>query len=136
MDPVTFEVFDARNYLAEIQFSLDLAPSVEFTASAFKASDLYDALFPKSPPTIKALDAFIKKDLMSKIRSVLDGLFDVKVNVPTTGLSVDEVTFGGNGVSLGEYTDFNNKLFPPAIDVGALQVSTLFSHQYAPNRPS
>ena len=126
MDPITFEVFDVKKYLPELQFSLDLAPSINFAAPNFKASDLYDALFPKSTPTIKSFGSFIKKDILSKIRSVLDGLFDAKVNVPTIGLSVDEVSFGFDGFDLGAYTEFNNGLFPPIVDVDALQVGLLY----------
>jgi hypothetical protein len=45
------------------------------------------------------------------------------VNVPTAGLSVDEITFGVDGFNMGEYSATNNKLFPPSIDVDALQAS-------------
>ena len=125
MDPGSFEVFDIENYLPEIQFSLDLAPSVDFSAPSFSAADLFDALFPTSLPTVKSFGSFLKKNIMSKIQLALDGLFDTKVNVPTTGLSVDEVTFGIHGVNLGVYSDINNKLFPPMIDVDAIQVSLI-----------
>ena len=124
-DPVTFEVFDIHSYLPEIQFALDLAPSVNFAAPSFRTSDLFDALFPTSIPTIKSFGSFVKKNIMSKIRLALDGLFDAKVNIPTTGLSVDEVSFGLDGISLGNYTEFNNKLFPPIIDVDVVQASLL-----------
>ena len=123
LDPTTFEVFDIHNYLPEIQFALDLAPAVEFAAPSFRAADLFDALFPASIPTIKSFESFVKKKVMSKIRLALDGLFDAKVNVPTIGLSVDEVTFGVNGTSLGVYTEHNNRLFPPVIDIDTIQVS-------------
>ena len=123
LDPVTFEVFDINNYLPEIQFSLDLAPSINFAAPNFRASDLFDAVFPKSFPTVKSFGSFIKKAILSKIRQALSGLFDTKVNIPTIGLSVDDVSFGFDGFSLGNYTEFNNELFPPMIDVDAVQVS-------------
>ena len=130
MDPITFEVFDIDNYLPEIQFSLDLAPSIEFAAPNFRPSDLFDAMFPTSIPTLQSFISFVKKDIMSKIRLALDGLFDAKVDVPTTGLSVDEVSFGVDGINLGEWTEFNNELFPPMIDIDAVQVSIHFRHFY------
>ena len=122
-DPVTFEVFEVNSYLPEIQFALDLVPSVNFAATNFHASDLFDALFPTSIPTIKSFGSFIKKNIMSKIRLALDGLFDAKVDIPTIGLSVDEVSFGVDGFNIGTYTELNNKLFPPMIDVDVVQVS-------------
>ena len=125
MDPITFEVFDVDNYLPEIQFSLDLAPSVDFAAPSFRVPDLFDALYPTSLPTIKSFGSFIKKNIMSKIQIALDGLFDAQVDIPTTGLSVDEVSFGINGPNLGEYSERNNRLFPPMIDVDAVQASLL-----------
>ena len=128
IDPITFEVFDVKKFLPELQFSLDLAPSIKFAASNFKASDLYDALFPKSTPTIKSFGSFVKKDIMTKLQHALDGMFDAKVDVPIDGLTiVDSVSFGVNGVQLGDYTEFNNQLFPPMIDVDALQVSVFFA---------
>ena len=123
LDPTTFEIFSVNNYLPEIQFALDLAPAVEFAASNFQAADLFDALFPTSIPTVKSFGAFVKKEIMSKIRLALDGLFDAKVNVPTIGLSVDEVTFGVDGINLGVYTEHNNRLFPPVVDLDVVQVS-------------
>ena len=125
MDPDTFEVFDIENYLPELQFSLDLAPKVEFAAPNFRASDLFDAVFPTSLPTLQSFISFMKKDIMSKIQIALDGLFEAKVNVPTAGLSVDAVSFGEDGINLGEWTEFNNKLFPPMINVDVVQVSIL-----------
>ena len=125
-DPVTFEIFDIDFYLPEIQFALDLAPSVNFAAPSFRTPDLFDALFPASIPTVKSFGSFIKKKIISKIRLALDGLFEAKVNIPTTGLSVDEVSFGVDGINLGNYTEFNNKLFPPMIDVDVVQASCFF----------
>lgn len=123
MDPTTFEVFNIHNYLPELQFALGLSPAANFAAPNFRASDLFDALFPASIPTVKSFGTFIKKSVMSKIQTALNGLFDVKVNVPTAGLSVDEITFGVDGFNMGEYSATNNKLFPPSIDVDALQAS-------------
>jgi hypothetical protein len=123
MDPVSFEIFNVDNFLAEIQFSLGLSPSVDFSAFNFKASDLFDALFPTSIPTVKSFGSFIKKDILSKIRDAIGGLFDANVDVPTIGLSVGDLSFGLDGFDLGNYSEFNNELFPPMIDVDALQVS-------------
>ena len=123
MDGSTFEVFDVTKYLPEIQFALDLAPSLNFAASNFRASDIFDALFPTSIPTIKSFGVFIKKTIMSKIQLALDGLFDAQVDIPTTGLSVDRVSLGVDGINLGAYTESNNKLFPPMVDVDAVKAS-------------
>ena len=127
LDPTTFEVFSVDNYLSEIQFALDLAPSVEFAAPSFRSADLFDALFPTSIPTIKSFGAFVKKEIMSKIQLALEGLFDAKVNVPTSGLSVDQVSFGADGIILGVYTERNNRLFPPMVDVDVVQVNPLIA---------
>ena len=126
LDPTTFEVFDIKSYLPQIQFSLDLAPSVNFAAPNFRASDLFDAIFPTSIPTLKSFGSFIKKNILSKIRLALDGLFDAKVDIPTAGLSVEEVSFGVDGINLGVYTEFNTELFPPMVDIDVLQVRLSF----------
>jgi hypothetical protein len=138
MDPITNEVFQVGNYLRELQFSLDLSPSVNFAASNFRVSDLYDALFPTNGPTLMSFIAFIKKDILDQISATLDGLFDAKVEVPTTGLSRShrrrlsfsdgEVpSLGVDGINIGEYTESNNELFPPMIDIDAVQASS-FHH--------
>ena len=131
LDPNTSEVFDINNYLSEIQFSLDLAPSINFAAPSFRASDLFDAMFPKSCPTVKSFGSFIKKRIMSKIRQALNGLFDAEVDIPTLGLTVDRVSFGFEGFELGNYSEFNNELFPPMIDVDAVQVSPFLYCSFA-----
>jgi hypothetical protein len=123
MDPITFEVFNIDSYLSEIQFSLNLAPSVSYAAPNFRASDLFDALFPTSIPTTKSFGLFVKKEILSKIRDAIGGLFDARVEISTIGFTVDEASFGENGFKIGEYSEFNNRLFPPMIDVDALQVS-------------
>lgn len=122
IDPLTFEVFNVENYLPEIQFAYELAASVDFAAKGFKASDLYDALFPTSIPTVKSFGAFIKKKVLAMISSALDGLFDAKVDIPTLGLTVDNVTLGAEGLNIGMYTDGNNQLFPPVVNVDKLEV--------------
>lgn len=131
LDPITSEMFDINNYLPEIQFSLDLAPSINFAAPSFRASDLFDAIFPKSFPTVKSFGLFIKTNILSKIRQALSGLFDAEVNIPTLGLTVDRVSFGFEGFELGNYSEFNNELFPPMIDVDAVQVSPFLYCSFA-----
>jgi hypothetical protein len=124
MDPLSFEIFDVKNFLPELQFSLDLSPSVSFAAPNFKASDLYDALFPTNIPTLKSFVCFIKKDILAKISAALDGLFAANVDVPTTGLSLPDgelPSLGVDGINIGVYTEFNNELFPPMIDIDAVQ---------------
>lgn len=128
MDPLSFDIFDVKNFLPELQFALDLSPSVDFSAFNFKASDLFDALLPTSLPTVKSFGSFIKKEILSKLRAALAGLFDTKVNIPTIGLSVDDISFGLDGFKLGNYSEFNNRLFPPMIDVDALQVRLFEVH--------
>jgi hypothetical protein len=126
MDPITFEVFNVDRYLPEIQFSLKLSPSIEFSAPNFRASDLYDAMFPTSIPTIKSFGAFIKKNILSKISNALVGLFDAKVEIPTEGLTVNNVSLGGEGLNIGVYTEGNTQLFPPVVDVDKVEVRSLF----------
>ena len=127
-DPNTFEVFHIDNYLPEIQVALELSPTVDFAASNFGSSDIFDALYPTAIPTIKSFGSFIKKSIVSKIQDALDGLFDVTIDVPpTTGLTNDGGFLGVDGVDIGVYSEFNNRLFPPVIDIDALKVS-LFIH--------
>lgn len=120
----TFEVFDVKKYLPEIQFALDLSPSVNFAAPSFQTSDIFDALFPSSVPTVKTMGNFVKKKVVASIASALDGLFDVGVVVPTAGLTIDTPILNASGLTLGEYTDASTQVFPPVIDVDRVQVST------------
>jgi hypothetical protein len=133
MDPLSFEIFDVKNFLPELQFSLDLCPSVNFAAPNFRASDLYDALFPTNIPTIKSFASFIKKDILAKLSASLDGLFAANVDVPTTGLSLPHgelPSLGVDGINIGVYTEFNNELFPPLIDIDAVQVRVSLTHVF------
>ena len=134
IDPITSEVFDVDHYLPEIQFALDLSPSVDFPAQNFRSHHIFDALFPKSAPTIKSFGSFIKKNIMAQIQTSLDGLFDVKVDFPTAGLSVNEIKFGVDGVDFGEYTESNTKLFPPVFDIDSVQVRFFFHFHLSPLR--
>jgi hypothetical protein len=126
MDPITFEVFRVEKYLPEIQFSLKLSPSIDFAASNFRTSDLYDAMFPTSIPTIKSFGAFIKKNILLKISNALNGLFDAKVAIPTEGLTVDAVSLGGEGLNIGVYTEGSTQLFPPVVDIDKVEVRSAF----------
>lgn len=126
MDPITFEVFRVEKYLPEIQFSLKLSPSIDFAASNFRTSDLYDAMFPTSIPTIKSFGAFIKKNILLKISNALNGLFDAKVAIPTDGLTVDAVSLGGEGLIIGVYTEGSTQLFPPVVDIDKVEVRSPF----------
>ena len=120
MDPITFEVFDVKNYLPEIQYSLDLTPSIEFAVPTFKAGDIYDALVPDSTLTIKSMGKFVKKKIISKITAKLDGLFSVKLDIPTEGLTIDTPELGAN-ISLGSYSESSTQLFPPTLDVDKVE---------------
>ena len=125
--PMTFEgkIFRVQDFLPELQFALDLSPGVEFPAGSFRTADLYDALFPSgNVQSLKSFGSFIKKKVVSKISNALIGLFDVMTDVPSTGLTVDEVKLGGTGLSLGDYSSTSTQLFPPAIDVDTVQVSS------------
>lgn len=127
MDPETSEVFDVNQYLPEIQFALSLSASAAFAAPSFKASDLYDSLFPSGVPTIKSFEGWVKKNILSSISTSLHGLYDAKVDVPVAGLSIPNdgiPTFGPNGIDIGVYSERNNKLFPPVIDIDSVQVSS------------
>ena len=127
MDPATNEVFQVNKYLSELQFSLDLSPSLNFAAPSFKAADLYDALFPTNIPTIQSFVSFVKRELVAKISVSLGGLFDAGVNLPLAGLSLPEgetPRLGVDGINIGVYTQLNNKLFPPKVDIDALKVRT------------
>ncbi len=124
MSSSTFEVFEVKKYLPEIQFALDLSPTVDFAASRFQTSDIFDALFPSSVPTVKTMGNFVKKKIIASIASALDGLFDVVVDIPTVGLTIDTPILNSSGLTLGEYTDASTRVFPPVIDVDKLQVSS------------
>lgn len=118
------EIFRVDHYLPELQFALGLSPSVDFFASSFKVSDLFDSLFPTGKiQTLKTFGSFVKKRIVSKIVSALDGVFDATVSIPTSGITVDEVVLNGSGLALGEYTKKSTQLFPPAVDVDKVDVS-------------
>ena len=127
--PMTIDgkIFRVQDYLPELQFALGLSPAVEFSAGGFRASDLFDAVLPSGTQSLKSFGSFIKKKIISKIQSALDGLFDVTTDIPTVGLTVDEVKLNGTGLSLGDYSIKSTQLFPPSIDVDQVQVSVLYA---------
>lgn len=118
------EIFHVDHYLPELEFALDLSPSVDFAASSFKVSDLYDSLFPTGKIlSLKTFGSYVKKQVVSKIVSALNGVFDATVSIPTIGLTADEVILNGSGLALGEYTENSTQLFPPSVDVDKIDVS-------------
>jgi hypothetical protein len=126
MDPATFEIFEVERYLPELQVALGLSPSIEFAPSNFRPADLYDALLSTPVPTIKSFGEYMKKHVVKKISKALKGLFSVKVDIPSYGLSGENLTLGGDGLEAGGYTERNNQLFPPVIDVDQVQVSVIY----------
>jgi len=121
MNPLTFEVFDPEKYLAEIQFALDISPSVSFAAPGFKSSDILDSLYPSSVSSVKAMLAFAKKQLVPKLIDQLSGLFDVEIDMSTGGLTLDDPNLGNSGLSLGNYSGASTQLFPPRINLDNVQ---------------
>ena len=120
-DPVNKTLFSIEDYLPEIQYAYDLAVSVDFASSKFRPSDLQDAIFPDPRPSVKSFAKFLKKKIMEEIQSSLDGLFDAKLDVPTGGLTAESPSFGGGGFSFGEYSNSSTQVFPPRVDVDAVQ---------------
>lgn len=120
MDPSSFEIFDVKDYLPELQFALGSSPSIEFAPPTFKASDIFEAFVPDSTLTLKAMGKFVKKKIISKITNVLDGLFSVEVDIPTGGLTNDLPTLGAS-ISLGSYSESSTQLFPPTLDVESVE---------------
>ena len=100
-----------------IEFALDLSPDVKFASPNFKSSDILESLYPSSVPSIKAMVAFVKKQLIPKLIGQLSGLFDVEVDLSTGGLTIDEPNLGGAGLSLGNYSSESTQLFPPRVDL-------------------
>lgn len=109
----TNEVFDVEKYLPEIQFALDLSPSVEFSSPNFNPSDIFDSLYPSSIPSVKAMVEFVKKQIVPKLIEKLSGLFDVQIGASSGGMSVDTPTVGNSGLSLGDFSNSSTQLFPP-----------------------
>ena len=120
-DPDTKTLFSIEDHLPEIQYAYDLAVSVDFASPNFRPSDLQDALFPDPRPSVKAFAKFLKKKIIEEIQSSLTGLFDAKLDVPSGGFTVESPSFGGDGLSFGEYSNSSTRAFPPRVDVDAVQ---------------
>jgi hypothetical protein len=121
MDPDTKEIFKVGSFLAELQVAFNLAPSLNFAAKGFDASSIQEALFPNPVPTLRSFASFIKREIMSKIRAVMD--FSVPVDVIAGGLTVETPTFSANGVDFGNFSVDSTQLFPPSINLDVVQVS-------------
>lgn len=121
MNPTTFEVFDPKKYLPEIQFAFDLSPSLGLASPNFKPSDIMGSLYPSKIPNLTDLVSYVKKKIVPDIISTLRGLFDVKLDTSTTGLSVDEPSLGDNGLNLGDFSSSSTMVFPPKIDLDRVQ---------------
>ena len=113
MNPITFEVFDVEKYLPEIQFALDLSPSLQFPSPSFTPADIFDSLYPSSVPSVRAMVEFVKKQIVPELIGKLSGLFDVQIGGSSGGMSVDTPTIGNSGLSLGNFSDSSTQLFPP-----------------------
>lgn len=113
MNSSTFEIFSVEDYLSEIQFALDLSPSVKLSSPNFNPSDIFDSLYPSSVPSVKGMVEFVKKQIVPKLIEKLTGLFDVEISASSGGMSVDTPTVGNSGLSLGDFSNSSTQLFPP-----------------------
>lgn len=91
MDPFTNEIFNVKNYLPEIQLSLDIVPSTQFASPNFGLADLKEFLSPKVP-SVRAFANMVKSKLVTKIGEKLNGLFNTSVNLQ----GLDPIQIGGN----------------------------------------
>jgi hypothetical protein len=91
MDPVTYEIFNVKNYLSEIQVSFDIVPSPQVASQKFGLADLREVLSPKVP-TLRAFADKMKPKLVNEIGKMLNGLFNTTVNVS----GFDPIPIGGN----------------------------------------
>ena len=115
MDPATFEVFRVENYIPEVQYALDLSPSVEQAAPNFMASDIYDALVPSGPLTVEGLAKYAKKKILPKIVNATGGLFPIPLGDSSTEGGDDE---GSDTESDEEGDDeCDTLLFPPTFNI-------------------
>lgn len=117
----TFELFDINNFLPEIQVAFELAPSKEFAASGFQAKDLFGALFSQGP-SIRSFADFVKRRIIPEIIDSLQGLFNVQLSLPSDDLTATLPEVGGDGISLGEFTEESTQSFPPVVTIDKVQV--------------
>ena len=65
----------------------------------------------------------MKKKIIKEVTAALHGLFDVKLQIDTGGLTIGEASIGRNGLSLGNYSASSTKLFPATVDMDNVPVS-------------
>ena len=94
IDPITNEVFNVRNYLADIQVAFGIALSTDLAAPNFALVDLKEALFP-NVPSLRVFADSVKSMLVKEINDKLDGLFETAVDLQ----GFDEIKIGGNASS-------------------------------------
>lgn len=130
IDLSTLEIFDVANYLSEIQFAYDIAPSVDFASLNFKLSDLQDALFPNKLPTLRSFADFVKGRIVEFIADKLSGLFATGVDISNGGLTIETPELGGDGLALGSFSPASTRAFPPRISTDSIQVRKLVNQDH------
>ena len=121
LNPSTNEVFNPQDYIPEIQVALDLSTSLDFASSNFKSSDILDSLYSKQVPTISDMVSFVKKKSVQGVISALNGLFNAKLETPSSGLSIDTPEVGDSGLVLGTFSETSTRNFPPKVDLDTIQ---------------
>jgi hypothetical protein len=114
-----------------------LAPTKEFAASGFQAKDLFGALFSQRP-TIHSFADFVKRRIIPEIIDSLQGLFDVQLSLPSDDLTATLPAVGGDGISLGEFTEESTQSFPPVVTIDKVQVRIILygSILFLPTHPT
>ncbi len=109
MDPVTYEIFNVKNYLPEVQVSFNLVPSPLLASPNFGLTDLHEFLSPKVP-SLRAFADKMKSKLVAIIAEKLNGLFNTTVSSPGFG----SIQIGGSAS------------FPPSLSwpIGSTNVFT------------
>ena len=122
-DPNANEVFRIDKYLPEIQVALNLATSTDLSAKNFGPQDIFNALFPNpSFPSLTSLLSFAKREILDQIN--LD--FASELTVPPLDISSPtRPTIDSDGFSFGTFSEDSTQLFPPAVDLDSISVSTL-----------
>ena len=104
MDPITYEVFDVRNYLSEIQVAFDIVPAVEVASPNFALAGLISQ---SSFAEIICRNCQIKREVATKVNCQ----------------GFDEIELGGN-VSSSVNTSWPGKStrnFPPRLSIDQVQ---------------
>ena len=118
MDSTTSEVFNARNYLPEIQVAFDIVPSVEVAAPNYALADLREALFPKVP-SLRSFADTVKSRLVREMNEKLNGLFATTVDIQ----GFDQIELGGNtssDVNIS-WPNKSTRLFTPHLSIDQVQ---------------